>query len=82
MLRYAKVVSEREKRKKQRMIAMTKFVLPAEKSLPSAESVRKENPDEMAIQENMALMSYEDKLSDSEDESKKMENKIGATARV
>ena len=82
MLRYAKVASEREKRKKQRMIAITKYVLPAEKSLPSAEEVKKTNPDETAIKQNMALMSYEDNFSDSEDENKIIKNELGATASI
>ena len=81
MLKYAKVVSERQKRKKQRRIAVTKYILPTKRSLPSAESIRNKNPDETAIKANMELMNHDDTFSDKEDEVSQ-ENEIGARASI
>ena len=76
MLKYAQKKTEQQKRKL-KMKRATKYMLPNEMSLPSAETIRNENPDETAIRQNMELMEYNDKYSDSEDEdeTQKKENR-------
>jgi len=51
-------------------------------SLPSEETIRKENPDETAIKQNMELMQYNDKYSDSEDGSEMQKKEIRETIIV
>ena len=54
--------------------------MPSEMTLPSAESIRNNNPDKLAIQQNMALMDYNDELRGGEDEMEDM--KVQATASI
>ena len=60
----------------------SKYNMPSEMTLPSAESIRKTNPDEEAMKQNMALMDYMDTLSGSEDETDNTTIKIGTTASI
>ena len=54
--------------------------MPSEMTLPSAESIRNNNPDKLAIQQNMTLMDYNDALSGSEDEME--DRKVQMTASI
>jgi len=79
MLRYAKKKTERQKWN-QIMKSASKCIMPSEMTLPSAESIRNNNPDKLAIQQNMALMDYNDALSGSEDEME--DRKVQMTASI
>ena len=59
-----------------------KYKMTNEMTLPSAESIRKTNPDEAVIKQNMALMDYNDKLSGSENESETKTMTVRATASI
>ena len=59
-----------------------KYKMPNEMTLPSAECIRKTNPDEAAIKQNMALLDYNDKLSGSENESESKKMTVEATASI
>ena len=56
--------------------------MPTEMTLPSADSIRKSNPDEQAMKQNLALMDYDDRLSGSEDETDTKETTVGKTASI
>ena len=81
MLRYAKKKTERFKRNLM-MKSVSKYKMPTEMTLPSAESIQRSNPDEDAMKQNMALMDYDDRLSGSEDETDTKEIKVGKTASI
>ena len=80
MLQYAKKKTERYTRNLM-MKSASKYKMPTEMTLPSAESIRKSNPDEQTMKENMALMDYDDRLSGSEDETDTRKT-VGATASI
>ena len=63
------------------MKSASKYKMPTEMTLPSAESIKKNHPDEPAMKENMALMDYDDRLSGSEDETDTRKT-VGATASI
>ena len=81
MMRYAKKKTERQKRY-QVMKSVSKYVMPTEMTLPSAELIRQNHPDEVAVKQDMELMDHDDRLSGSEDESDTMDMKVGATASI